>query len=428
MAIERPQPYLPPERPGNGEPGTAPLLRNQDFQALWAGRFFAGLGKESGEVAYPLLILLLVGSASQAGIIGAAQVATTMITAVVGGVLADHVNRRTILLVCDLGRLLLLIGFTAILLNGEADVPLIIGVAVTSAALMGISNPVAMAAIKQLVPPSQIASASAQNQIRFFSTTALGAPLAGSLFGLGRAFPFLAEAICYLLSTALLLRIRRPMQAPRRAEGEPWTLRGTVTGFVLLARHPILRPMMCWIVGFNIAFTQTGVFLAIIATANERGASDLLVGVTVSLAGMGGLAGALVAGPVVRAVSPSRIFLFAAWAAPVCALVLAFTPGVLPLGVIVAFVFAAVPCVNAVFFGYVSATVPDRYQGRALGAVTFMALLSQPIGIVGVGVVFDLAGPVPVFLMMAVVSVPAALLTLGPTLRALPRPEEVAVL
>lgn len=428
MAIERPQPYLPPERPGNGESGTAPLLRNQDFQALWAGRFFAGLGKESGEVAYPLLILLLVGSASQAGIIGAAQVATTMITAVVGGVLADHVNRRTILLVCDLGRLLLLVGFTAILLNGEADVPLIIGVAVTSAALMGISNPVAMAAIKQLVPPSQIASASAQNQIRFFSTTALGAPLAGSLFGLGRAFPFLAEAICYLLSTALLLRIRRPMQAPRRAEGEPWSLRGTVTGFVLLARHPILRPMMCWIVGFNIAFTQTGVFLAIIATANERGASDLLVGVTVSLAGMGGLAGALVAGPVVRAVSPSRIFLFAAWAAPVCALVLAFTPGVLPLGVIVAFVFAAVPCVNAVFFGYVSATVPDRYQGRALGAVTFMALLSQPIGIVGVGVVFDLAGPVPVFLMMAVVSVPAALLTLGPTLRALPRPEEVAVL
>lgn len=428
MAIERPQPYLPPERPGNGESGTAPLLRNQDFQALWAGRFFAGLGKESGEVAYPLLILLLVGSASQAGIIGAAQVATTMITAVVGGALADHVNRRTILLVCDLGRLLLLVGFTAILLNGEADVPLIIGVAVTSAALMGISNPVAMAAIKQLVPPSQIASASAQNQIRFFSTTALGAPLAGSLFGLGRAFPFLAEAICYLLSTALLLRIRRPMQAPRRAEGEPWTLRGIGTGFVLLARHPILRPMMCWIVGFNIAFTQTGVFLAIIATANERGASDLLVGVTVSLAGMGGLAGALVAGPVVRAVSPSRIFLCAAWAAPVCALVLVFTPGVLPLGVIVAFVFAAVPCVNAVFFGYVAATVPDRYQGRALGAVTFLALLSQPIGIVGVGVVFDLAGPVPVFLMMAVVSVPAALFTLGPTMRTLPRPEEVAVL
>lgn len=428
MTMERPQPYRHPERPGNGAEGPAPLIRNQDFQALWAGRFFAGLGKESGEVAYPLLILLLAGSASQAGVIGAAQVATTMITAVVGGALADRVNRRAILLVCDIGRLLLLVAFASLLLNGEADVPLVIGVAVTSSALMGISNPVAMAAIKQLVPSSQIASASAQNQIRFFSTTALGAPLAGSLFGLGRAFPFLAEAICYLLSTALLLRIRRPMQAPRRGEGEPWTLRGTVTGFVLLARHPILRPMMCWIIGFNLAFTQTGVFLAIIATANERGASNLLVGVTVSLAGMGGLAGALAAGPVLRAVSPSRILLFTAWSAPVCALVLVVTPGVLPLGMIVAFVFAAVPCVNAVFFGYVAATVPDHYQGRALGAVTFMALLSQPIGIVGVGMVFDLAGPVPVFSTMAVVSVSAALFTLGPTMRSLPRPEEVSVL
>lgn len=196
MTMERPQPYLHPQPPGNGAEGPAPLIRNQDFQALWTSRFFAGLGKESGEVAYPLLILLLAGSASQAGVIGAAQVATTMITAVVGGSLADHVNRRAILLVCDIGRLLLLVGFASMLLNGEVDVPLVIGVAVASSALMGVSNPVAMAAIKQLVPSSQVASASAQNQIRFFGTTALGAPLAGSLFGLGRAFPFLTEAAC----------------------------------------------------------------------------------------------------------------------------------------------------------------------------------------------------------------------------------------
>ncbi|MBR8740931.1 MFS transporter [Nocardiopsis sp. MG754419] len=428
MTSERPQPYPHPRSPGRGETEPAPLIRNQDFQALWTSRFFAGLGKESGEVAYPLLILLLVGSASQAGIIGAAQVATTMITAVIGGALADRADRRAILLVCDLGRLLLLVTFATILLRGEADVSLIIGVAVTSSALMGISNPVAMAAIKQLVPASQIAVASAQNQIRFFSTTALGAPVAGALFGLGRAFPFLAEAVCYLLSTVLILRIRRPMQAPRCESGEPWTLRASMTGFALLAGHPILRPMMCWIVGFNIAFTQTGVFLALIATADERGASNLVVGVTVSLAGTGGLLGALAAGPVVRTVSPSRIFLFTAWAAPVCALALVAAPGVLALGLIVAVVFAAVPCVNAVFFAYVASAVPDRFQGRALGAVTFMALLSQPVGIVGIGVVFDLAGPTLVFLMMAVVSALAALFTLGPTMRALPRPEEVAVL
>ncbi|MER6626175.1 MFS transporter, partial [Streptomyces sp. NPDC000931] len=101
-------------------------------------------------------------------------------------------------------------------------------------------------------------------------------------------------------------------------------------------------------------------------------------------------------------------------------------PGVLPLGLIVGCVFAAVPCVNAVFYSYVATSVPDRYQGRALGAVTFMSLLSQPIGILMVGLLFDLAGPTLVFLMMAVVSALAALFTLGPTMRDLPRPEDVA--
>ncbi|MGW5874957.1 MFS transporter [Nocardiopsis terrae] len=427
MTMERRKPHPLPAPPVDGAAAAAPLLRNQGFQALWTSRFLAGLGKESGEVAYPLLMLLLAGSAAQAGAVGAAQVATAMVTAVLGGALADRVDRRTVLLVCDLGRLVLLVSFAAALFGGYATVPLVVCVAVVSSALMGVSNPVAMAAVKQLVPPSQMADAAAQNQIRFFSTTALGAPVAGFLFSLGRAFPFLGEAIFYLLSAALILRIRRPLQADRPAEPERWSLRGSVSGFALLARHPILRPMMLWIVGFNVAFTQTGVFLALIATADDRGAANLVVGLTVSLAGAGGLVGALAAGIVVRWVRPTVILLFTAWLAPVCALALLAAPGVLPLGLIAGCVFAAVPCVNAVFYGYVATSVPDHHQGRALGAVTFMSLLSQPVGILTVGIVFDLAGPSPVFLMMAVVSALAALFTLGPTTRDLPRPEEIAV-
>ncbi|MEU3020599.1 MFS transporter [Nocardiopsis sp. NPDC007018] len=415
----------PTRRARRSRVGAASLLRNQDFQVLWSSRFLAGLGKESGEVAYPLLMLTLAGSAAGAGLVGAAQVATTMVAAVVGGSLADRVNRRAVLLVCDLGRLILLVSFAATLMSGHVTVPMVIGVAVVSSALMGVSNPVAMAATKQLVPSSQMAGAAAQNQIRFFTTTALGAPVAGFLFGLGRAFPFLTEAALYLVSMVLVLRVRRPMQA-HRGRGERMGPRGAVLGFALLSRHPILRPMLSWIVCFNLAFTQTGAFLALIATADERGASHVVVGLTVSLAGTGGLVGALASGVVVRVVRPSAILFFTAWSAPVCALALLVAPGVLSLGLIMGLVFAAVPCVNAVFYSYVATSVPDRYQGRALGAVTFMSLLSQPVGIVAVGLLFDLAGPTLVFLMMAVVSALAALFTLGPTMRHLPRPEEIA--
>lgn len=404
-----------------------PLLRNRDFQVLWTSRFFAGLGKESGEVAYPLLVLLLAGSATQAGVIGSAQVATAMVASVVGGVLADRADRRAVLLACDLGRLALLALFAALLLAGHVTFPLVVAVAVGSSALMGVSNPVAMAAVKQLVPASQVSGAAAQNQIRFFTTTALGAPLSGSLFGLGRALPFVTEALTYLVSAVLVLFVRRPMQAPRRRAREPWSLRGAVGGFALLARHPILRPMILWIVGFNLGFSHSGVFLALIATAESRGADHVAIGLTVSLAGAGGLVGALVAGALVRWVRPSSTFLAAAWAAPVCALGLVFAPNVLALGLLVACVYAIVPCVNAFFYGYVAASVTDGQQGRVLGAVMFMSLVSQPVGILGIGVVFDLGGPTAVFLTMAVVTALAALFSLAPVMRSLPRPEDLSV-
>ncbi|MCP3015407.1 MFS transporter [Nocardiopsis dassonvillei] len=429
MTAEQDRPSRPPGQtpPVRSAQQLVPLTRNRDFQVLWTSRFLAGLGKESGEIAYPLLALLLAESAAQAGVIGAAQVTTAMITAVLGGSLADRANRRTVLLCCDLGRLALLSLFTVLLLTGNVTFTVIVGVAVGSAALMGVSNPVAMASVKQLVPASQMAEASAQNQIRLFSTTALGGPFAGTLFGVGRAFPFAAEALAYLVSAALVLLIRRPMQAHPTDVRGPWTPREAVSGFTVLARHPILRPMIAWIVGFNLTYTQTGAFLALIATAQSQGASHLQIGLTVSLAGSGGLLGAFCAGAVVRRVRPSAIFLVAAWAAPVCALGLLFAPNVMFLGALVGCVFAIVPCVNAVFHGYVAVSVSDRYQGRVLGAVTFMALVSQPVGILGIGVIFDHAGPAWVFLTMALVSALAALFSLSPVMRDLPRPEEVAV-
>ncbi|MFD3688673.1 MFS transporter [Nocardiopsis sp. NPDC058631] len=412
--------------PAGGAGGLRPLIRNRDFQTLWTSRFFAGLGKESGEIAYPLLVLFLAGSATQAGVIGSAQVATAMLAAVAGGALADRADRRAVLLVCDVGRLALLALFAALLLTGNVTFPVIAVVAVGSSAMMGVSTPVAMACVKQLVPASQVSDAAAQNQIRFSTTTALGAPLAGSLFGLGRALPFVTEALAYLVSAALVLFIRRPMQADRPPVRERWTLRGALSGFALLAGHPVLRPMVLWIVGFNLGFTQPGAFLALIATAQERGATHVQIGLTVSLAGAGGLVGALVAGTVVKRTRPSSTFLAAAWSAPLCALVLAVAPNVMALGMVLGLVFAIVPCVNVLFYGYVVAAVTDGCQGRVLGAVMFMALVSQPVGILGIGMIFDLAGPTWVFLTMAGVSALAALVTLSRVMRNLPRPEELS--
>jgi predicted MFS family arabinose efflux permease len=235
--------------------------------------------------------------------------------------------------------------------------------------------------------------------------------------------------VSFLVSSVLLLFIRKPMQQTAAAtSGSPNGVerRGTIEGFKYLFRQPILRPLIIWIMGSNMAFTHSGVFLALIATAKQRGAPDSFIGVTLAVAGIGGLIGSLVAGWILKRVRPSLVVLYGAWVGPLAAIGLATVPGVIPLGIIVAFVFIRGPIISTLFLAYLASVAPDKIQGRVLGAVMSMSMIAAPVGVFLVGTIFDLAGPTWVFVTMCGIATVAALPTLGRTVRTLPTPEEVA--
>ncbi|MFI5756563.1 MFS transporter [Streptomyces sp. NPDC051569] len=399
------------------------LLRNGNFQALWTSEAFAALAKETAEVAYPLLILATTGSALYAGAVGSAQLITASVMSIPGGTLADRVDRRMLLIVCNVARVLLLGLFALLISTGNVNPFVIFGIAIGSAVCLGVSTPTGLAVIKQLVPPSQLTQATAQNQVRYFAATMGGPPAGGSLFVVARAFPFLSAAVAFLISTVLLLFIRKPLTVERAAPGEK---RNAAQGFRFLARQPVLRLLIVWIMGSNMAFTHTGVFLALIATAESRGASPAFTGMLLSIAGVGGLVGSLLAGPIIKRVRPPVLFLAAAWIGPVAAVLLANVSGLIPLGIIVACVFLRGPVTSALFLAYLAAMAPDKMQGRVLGAVMFMSMVAAPVGVFGIGALFDLAGPTWVFTAMAIASGLAALPTLSPLIRKLAPPEEYA--
>jgi predicted MFS family arabinose efflux permease len=279
-----------------------------------------------------------------------------------------------------------------------------------------------LAAIKQLVPRAHLTRATAQNQIRFFGATVVGPPIGGWLFGVAALLPFLCSALAFVGSALLLRVVGKPMQEAR--PGNRPTKQRTVDGFRFILRQPILLYLIVWIMGSNMAFNHTGAFLAVIATAKAHHATSSLIGITLSIAGCGGIVGALLASTAVRRIRPAVLILAAAWVGPAAALLLATVPSVPLLGVILAVVFIRAPITNALFFGYVAALVPDELQGRVLGAVTFLALVAQPIGVFGIGAIFDAAGRTWVFAAMGIVSAIAALPTLTRRIRSLPTPEE----
>lgn len=422
------EPAVGPAAAAEPVPPEKSLLRNLDFQALWTSEALAALAKESAEIAYPLLILATTGSALYAGIVGSAQLITASFLSIPGGTLADRIDRRLLLMACNLVRVLLLGLLGLLIFTHSAHLVEILLIAIGSAACLGIAQPAGLAAIKALVPPSQLTQATGQNQIRFFGATVVGPPVGGSLFGIARGFPYLAAAVSFLLSTVLLLFIRKPMQLASAPAGTgAKEKRGTIEGFRFLFRQPILAPLIIWIMGSNMAFTHSGIFLALIATAKHRGAPASFIGITLAVAGLGGLSGSLIAGWIVRKLRPTTIVLYAAWVGPVAAIALAVVPGVVPLGIIVAFVFIRGPIVSTLFLSYLAAVAPDKVQGRVLGAVMFMSMIAAPAGVFIVGWVFDLAGSTWVFITVCAIATVAALPTLTRQVLHLPKPEEVAV-
>jgi predicted MFS family arabinose efflux permease len=404
-----------------GQPGS--LWRNWNFQAMWTSESLAGIAKESAEVAYPLLILARTGSAFEAGAVGSAWLFTASFMSIPGGILADRMSRRLLLMLCDVIRAGLLGLFALLIVTNHFDIGVIFAISIASAACLGISQPTGLAVVKQIVRPDQIKEATAQNQVRFFGATMIGPPIGGSLFGVAQALPFFTAALSFLAGGVVTQLIRTPMKVVTGAKG--FSKANIAEGFRIIWRQPILRLLMLWAMGSNMAFTHSSVFLAIIATAKSRGAPPSIIGLTLAVAGAGGIVGAVVATWVIKRVKPGVIFICAAWAGPVAAVGLALVPGAVPLGVIVAFVFIRAPIVNALLLAYIAKLVSNELQGRVLGAVMFISMIAMPIGVFLVGLVFDLGGPRWVFTTIGVLAAIAALPTLSRTVRHLPQPEDL---
>ncbi|GLZ75543.1 MFS transporter [Actinorhabdospora filicis] len=402
-----------------------PLRRNRDFQILWSGRAIAGLGQEVAGISFPLLMLAVTGSAGYAGLLATGQLVAMLLVSLPAGVLADRLNRRTIMIVCDLARGLIFTTLTVLVIAGLATIPIIIAAATASAIFHGFFNPVAMSAMKQLVPTSQLAAAQAQNEARMRVTGLIGPPIGGWLFGLGRALPFIADAVTYLLAAAALLFIRKPLQAERAVPQGPAEspLKAATAGLRHMWKDRRLRYMMAWSMAINLSLG--GLYLTMIATWRERGATEGGIGALVAVATLGGLTGALLAPVIIRKMKPSLLILCLAWGLPVGVAAMGLVPGIIPIAALNAVLGLLLPALNALGIAYITAGTPDALQGRVAAAASFLSMLLQPLAPVTIGTIFDASGSTAAFLTMAGMALAGAFFTLTKAMRTIPRPEQL---
>jgi MFS family permease len=348
------------------------LGRNREFNLLWTSQSLSGLGAAVAQLAVPLLVLALTGSAVQAGVVGTLSQVARLLARLPAGVLADRVDRRAAMLTCDVIRLLTFLALAAAVATRHAHLAVIIAVTIVDALCGTMFDTTEHAALRSIVPAGQLTAAVARNEARSYGTSLAGPPLGGLLFGLAHGLPFLGNAISYLASLIGIGLIRKPMQSPRD-EAPAGHAAALMEGLRFVSGNAFLRAVL--IIAAPLNFALNGSIFTIIVTLQRHHVRPGVIGLVETIVGVGGLAGAVAAPALQRWLPFTRLIRFICWSA-VALLVLSalLTATLAAAGPLAAAIFLGPAC-NAALFGYQAAITPDRLQGRVL-SVIFMAAMS----------------------------------------------------
>jgi MFS family permease len=351
-------------------PGPPPLRRNKGFRMLWVGQLLSDAGSQIGLLAYPLLILALTHSAVLAGVVGTTRAITRLCFQLPAGALADRFDRRLTMIICDSMRAVLMALLGILIVAHLASWPVVLIVSLIEGGAGALFDPAATAALPGIVPDGQLEEAWAATEGRTYGASLAGPALGGVLFGLGRAVPFLADAVSYAASFGTVSRIRgrfRPKQAAERKA--LW--REVGDGLELLWQVPFLRAVLITAPLVNFAFN--GVTFTITLALRQHGTSTAVIGLVQAAVMVGGLLGAVVAprlqGRLRLATAVSVITLTGALLFCAAALLI---PSPL-VAVPVAMNLLLAPTVNAALFAVMLRSTPEEMRGRLSNSVVMVA-------------------------------------------------------
>jgi MFS family permease len=375
-----------------------PLHRNRDFLVLWSAQLVSTLGSQVSLVAFPLLVLALTGSPAKAGIVGFANTIPALLFYLPAGVLVDRHDRRTVMVAASAIGAGALASLPVALALGQLALGQIVAVAFVQGTVTAVFSLTEQGALPLVVDRSQVPEALARNEARRESANLAGPPLGGVLFGLGRALPFVADAVSYLVCSLSLLAIRTPLQEPP-APARARPLAEIAEGIRWLWRMTFVRSSALAVAGAN--FIWGGVDLVLIVRAREHGASSATIGVLFALLGVGGLLGALAAPALARRLAVPVIVIGAFWVEAAAVAALAATHKPLVLGAIVALAVFPGPTWNATVVGARLTLTPDRLRGRVNSAARMVSGAMVPIGALAGGLLVTATGTTTTLLVFS---------------------------
>jgi predicted MFS family arabinose efflux permease len=332
------------------------------FRWLIVSSWLANLGDGFALAAGPLLVASQTRSASLVALALLFQRLPWLLFAMLGGAVADRINRVNLAAVVELARAAVLAVLAAAILTRWANITVVLAALFVLGSAEVFSNTATTSLLPSLVDRDDLTLGNSRMLTGVVTLNQLaGPPIGAILFAAGMALPFVGQAVLVGLGAVLITRIHLPARPPAPVSSR---LRSEVVdGLRWVAHHAAVRTLVLAIFIFNITFGAA--WSVLVLYAEERlhlGAVGF--GVLTTASGVGGIAGTLGYGWLTRRVSLGNIMRVGLIIETLTHLSLALTTSA-AVAIAVMVIFGA----HAFVWGSTSVTVrqravPEALQGR----------------------------------------------------------------
>lgn len=377
-------------------------LFSKDFTLVIIGQIISLFGNAVIRFTLPLYLLNLTGSSTLYGTVMACAFIPTILLSPVGGIIADRINKRNIMVILDFLTAAVILLFS-LFLNGHN---LVLLIAVTLMILYGIAGayqPSVQASIPALVSQDNIMAAnSIVNTISSFASLT-GPVLGGILYSAYGLKSVLWVCMgCFVFSAIMEIFIHIPFQKQISEGSIGKIVRKDFTESIRFIRKdkPVIGKAVMMACGINLFLSSmitvalpylvTEVFLLETAQANK------LYGYAEGILAAGGLAGGICAGVFAKRLSIQKsgnlIMAAAVCTFPVGVSLMTITSGIINYIVLTVCCFMIMVCATMFtvqMMAFFQTVTPARLVGKVMAVILSIAMCAQPLGNALYGILFE---------------------------------------
>jgi MFS family permease len=386
-----------------------------NYVRLWSAATVSNLGDGVMLAALPLLAASLTRDPTEVALVSLALTLPWLLFALVGGALADRLDRRKAMAVVDGIRMLLIGALGIAVLADQQSLWLLVVVAFLLGTAETVFDNASQAILPSVVAKEHLELANGRLYAAEIVTNQFaGPPLGAFLFAAAAAAPFLVDAGSFGLAALLVFAMRGSFKPVRKipvGEQRPSIRADIAEGIRWLRRHRLLRTLAMTLGVLNLL--SSGVYAILVLYALEvLDLSEQGYGILLVAGGIGALIGSFLARALTARIGPGSLLVVAMVCIGAAYLVPALWANPIAVGAALAIEGGFGVAWNVVTVSMRQAIVPDALLGRVNRAYRLLGWGTMPIGALLGGVLaqtfglrapFVLAGVVPVVMGFALI-------------------------